>query len=141
MLAWLNRHRQDARLADVDCVTLIVQYGFAAYAEACRRQQDAHNAATFAHWGSVAQAVAQRTEQRIGLDTGPGTVTDENVFGRRDAGKAVRGPAGTIDPADELKSIVDEQAADPSPPIRAKVLRLPDHRGRPKDGGSADSGR
>ena len=76
MLTWLHRRRDASRLVEVEAVTLVVQYGFAAYSEARQRQQDAHNANTFAHWGRVAQVVAERTGKRIALVTGAQGVID-----------------------------------------------------------------
>jgi hypothetical protein len=70
MLTWLHRRRDASRLMEVEAVMLVVQYGLAAYSEARQRQQDAHNAETFAHWGRVAQVVAERTGERMALVTG-----------------------------------------------------------------------
>ena len=70
MLSWLNRRRDDSSLVEVEAVTLIVQHGLDAYSKARQRQQDAEKSDAFAHWGRVAQAVAERTGRRIALIPG-----------------------------------------------------------------------
>jgi C4-dicarboxylate-specific signal transduction histidine kinase len=61
MFTWLRRRREDARRVEADAAALLAEYKHAAYSEARQRQQDAHNAVTFAHWGRVALAVARLT--------------------------------------------------------------------------------
>jgi hypothetical protein len=69
MLTWLRRRREDSRRAEADATALIAEDRLTAYSEARERQQDAHNAETFRHWGRVARAVARRNGKQIGLDT------------------------------------------------------------------------
>ncbi len=58
MLSWLRRRRERARQAEADAAALVAADRLAAYSEARQRQQDAHNAETFVHWGRVAFAVS-----------------------------------------------------------------------------------
>jgi hypothetical protein len=77
MRQWLYRLREEARKADADALLLIAENRLRAYSEARQRQQDAHSAETFAHWGRVAIAVAQKTGKPIGVDTATRIVGDE----------------------------------------------------------------
>jgi len=118
MLSWLRRRRENARRAEADAVTLIAEGRLGAYSEARQRQQDAHNAESFAHWGRVALAVARKTGRRVGLDTGTRMAMDAEPFGASPADVSgeldqdrERGSDKTVevDPIAELRRIISRQ--------------------------------
>jgi hypothetical protein len=109
MFTWLRRRREDARRIEADAAALLAEYKLAAYSEARQRQQDAHNAVTFAHWGRVALAVARLTGKRVGLDTATRMATDANFRGNRERLSSVaREPLPDIDPIEELRRTLEE---------------------------------
>ena len=95
MLTWLRRRREKVQRAEADANALVAEDRLTAYSEARQRQQDAHSAESFAHWGRVARAVAQLTGKRIGLDAAT-KMADEADFS-----------AAEPDQIEELRRIVD----------------------------------
>jgi hypothetical protein len=83
MFNWLRRRREEARRIEADAAKLVAEYKLAAYSEARQRQQGAHNAEAFAHWGRVALIVARLTGKRVGLDTATRMATDADYRGKR----------------------------------------------------------
>ncbi len=86
-------------------MALVTADRLAAYSEARQRQQDAHNAETFAHWGRVARAVARLTGKRIGLDTATRMTIEADFGDSREPATREYEPR-KVDPIDELKQIV-----------------------------------
>ena len=108
MFAWLRRRREDARRVEADAAALVAEYELAAYSEARQRQQDAHNAGTFAHWGRVALAVARLTGKRVGLDTATRMAMDAIFKGKRERSLTViREPVPDIDQIEELRRMLE----------------------------------
>ncbi len=95
-------------------MALVTADRLAAYSEARQRQQDAHNAETFAHWGRVARAVARLTGKRIGLDTATRMTIEADFGDSREPATREYEPR-KVDPIDELKQIVSEQRTRLSP--------------------------
>jgi len=109
MFSWLRRRREEARRVEADAAKLVAEYKHAAYSEARQRQQDAHNAVTFAHWGRVALAVARLTGKRVGLDTATRMATDANFKGKRERlSTVVREPLPDIDQIEELRRTLEK---------------------------------
>ncbi len=115
ILSWLRRRREDARRAEAHADILIAEDRLAAYSAARQRQQDAHNAETFAHWGRVALEVARKTGRRVGLDTGTMMAMDAEPFGASPADFSgehdqdrERGSDNTVevDPIAELRRLI-----------------------------------
>jgi len=69
MLSWLRRRRETAERIDAEADALIGELGVEAYAEARRREYESSGDAIALWWSRVALAVAQKTGERIGLDT------------------------------------------------------------------------
>ncbi len=130
MLRWLRRRQQAERLALADAEALIRDHGAGAYGEARQRQQDAHNAETFAHSGRVIRTVARLIGRRIGLDTATRMAMDADFSERAERSTPECEPAPIVDPIEDLMRIVGEQATD-APPRPPKAL-FPDRRRSPK---------
>jgi hypothetical protein len=69
MLSWLRRRRKTAERIDAEADALIGELGVEAYAEARRREYESSGDAMALWWSRVALVVAQKTGERIGLDT------------------------------------------------------------------------
>ena len=116
MLTWLRRRREKVRQAEAEARELVAEDRLRAYSEARQRQQDAHSAESFAHYGRVARAVAWLTGKQIGLDTAT-----------RMAEEAGFADAEPENPIEELQRILMRQVGTPF--VRAVLGREPLARG------------
>ena len=134
MLRWLAAGHGLAQVAaEADAETLIAEDRLTAYSEARQRQQDAHNAETFAHWGRVARAVGRMTGKRVGLDAATRMAMDADFNERGEPSTQERAPMLKMDQIDELIRILGEQGIEPEPPRgRSDVLSFPNRRRRSK---------
>ncbi len=70
MVWWLQRGRQNTQQIEAEADTLLAGYGFESYVEARRRERDANGLGEARYWDRVAIVIAQKTCERLGIDTG-----------------------------------------------------------------------